>query len=103
MNIVASRRDWAAGIFGVANAGEGSGNVHTALAGLLGNLIAYAPHDNAGMIAVALEHGTKILLRPLVEQSGVGAVQLALGDRPFVEGFIHHQQTQPVAKTEKLR
>ena len=72
------------------------------------DLVADAPKEDAGVIAVAAHHIGHIAVDPLLEEV-VGAVErwgadvpaldpLALGEFPFVGSLVHHEQTKFVAK-----
>ena len=70
-------------------------------AALLGNLVADAPHNHAGMVAVAAHHVAQVALAPLVEILAVAVGNL--GDAPHVEGLVHHHQAHAVAQLQQLR
>ena len=63
-------------------------------------LVSYAPHYNAGVIAVALYPASDVALGVLCEEAVV--VEFGLGLLPHVEGFAVHQQTHLVAELHKL-
>ena len=69
--------------------------------GALGDFVADAPEDHAGMVAVAQDHGVQIALPPVLEEPVVVVGVLAL--LPAVEGFVHDQHAQPVAGVEEGR
>ena len=72
------------------------------------DLVADAPKEDAGVIAVAAHHVGHIAVDPLLEEV-VGSVErwgadvpaldpLALGKFPFVGSLVHHEQAEFVAK-----
>ena len=69
-------------------------------AALLRDLVADAVHDDAGMIAVAVDHVADIALRPLVEIFAVAVGHL--GPAPHVERLIHDHEAHAVAVFQKL-
>ena len=58
------------------------------------NLIAYAPADDAGVVAVALHHRLNILLVARVDESGI--VVRVFRRTPAVKSLIDNQHTQRV-------
>src|SRR5262249_20275715 len=68
---------------------------------LLINFVAYAPDDHAGMIAVATNLGTKILLVPIVKQEMV--IIWLFGSLPAVEAFVHYDDAHAIAQVEQFR
>ena len=98
--IVERRGSRPRGVFLVKETGEPLRHRSALGAALLGDLVADAPHDDAGMVAVAPGHIAHIALRPFVE---ILAVAVAIGDLrnlPHVERFVHHQQPHAVAEIE---
>ena len=79
----------------VAEALQADGDEATFGRALLGNLVANAPHHDAGVVAISQNQVGDILLGPLVEEAGVAV--LALGVKPHVEALGHHHHTQRVA------
>jgi hypothetical protein len=67
---------------------------------LLEDFVADAPEDDAGMIAIALEHADQIGLGPIIEESAIA--ELCFAVFPFIERFIHHDKPHAVAKIEKF-
>ena len=63
------------------------------------DLVAQAPRDDAGMVAVAQNHCVNILAIARVDEGGV--VVLQLGRAPTVEGFTDNQHAQRVASIEE--
>ena len=61
----------------------------------LRNLVADSPDHDRRMIAIAQHHRGDILLPPSVEIGAV--VELDLVSLPHVEGFIQHQESEPIA------
>ena len=68
---------------------------------LLEHLVAYAPHEDRGMVAVAEHEVGKVALSPLVEEACV--VVLGLAASPHVERLVHDDQSHRVAHGEELR
>ena len=89
------------GIFLVEEIDQAFGVLPTVLGTLLGDFVADAPHDDAGMVAVAPHHVADIALRPLVEIFAVAVGDF--GDAPHVEGFVHDDQPEPVAEFQQFR
>ena len=58
------------------------------------DLIADAPHDNSGVIAVPADPATDILLHPVLEKSGV--IIWILRHLPHVKGFGQYQKSHLV-------
>ena len=77
------------------------------------NLVADAPHDHAGMIAVPAHHVRDVRDRPLVKQLRVpeaarhtvvsASDPFVLGRRELVKGLVHDQQAEPVTQIQQLR
>ncbi len=81
--------------------GELFGDLHAPGLGAFGDLVADAPHDDAGMIAVAQHHRAEVALPPVGE---VRVIVLRVGGLlalPLIEGLVHHQHAQAVARVEK--
>ena len=53
------------------------------------------------MVAVPVDHGLQVFVRPLIEQSGVAV--LFLRDCPSVCQLVHHEESHPVAEVEEFR
>ena len=63
------------------------------------DLVADAPNDDRGVIAIAEHHRRGVRPPPLVELAR--HVVLDLGRLPDVEGLVEHQQSQAVARVEE--
>src|SRR6185437_520528 len=104
LRVIPGRADrgghWARGVELLYLSGKLAANYDTLGLRTFGNLIADAPKNNAGMIAVALDHGFNIALPPLLEIEAV--VLRILTPRPAVEGLIDHQHAQAVAGIEEI-
>ena len=68
---------------------------------LFGDLVADAPHHDAGVIAVAVDELTQVGLVPVLPVFGEPI--LDFGDLPHVEGLVHHEQAHAVRQFEQLR
>ena len=68
---------------------------------LFADLIADAPEDDAGMIAVAAELRAPVLLVPVIEQQMI--IIFGFAALPAVEGFVHHHHAETVAHIEQFR
>ena len=56
------------------------------------------------MVAVTLNEIPYVALEPFVKVIAVAmGADLALGHPPFVEGFVHHQESHAVAEVEEFR
>ena len=76
-------------------------------------LVADAPQEDGGMVAVAAHHVGDVALAPLVEEVGravhrgraaVAALDpFLLVELPLVEGLVHHQEAEPVAQVVEDR
>ena len=75
---------------------EALGYLHSFLAPLFGNLVAYAPHHDGGMVAVVFHEIDDILVSPFLEEGGIAV--LAFGIYPHVEALSHNHHTKRVAK-----
>ena len=62
---------------------------------LFEHLVAYAPHEDGGMVAVAQHKVGEVALRPLVEEAGI--VVLSLAAAPHVERLVHDDESHGVA------
>ena len=72
------------------------------------DFVAYAPEEDAGVAAVATHHVGHIAVYPFLEvvvcalEAGCALVPafqpLALGEFPFVAGFVHDQESERVAE-----
>src|SRR5271165_1480051 len=67
-------------VLAVTDGSEVLGNRGSVRLTLLGDLVADAPHDDAGVIAVAMEHVAQVSIAPLVEVFGVAV--LHFGNAP---------------------
>ncbi len=67
---------------------------------LLHHFVADAPHEHAGMIAVAQHHVREVAHVPGVPIEMV--VVLGLFFLPHIEGFVQHDETHPVGQVEQL-
>ena len=65
------------------------------------DLVADAPDDDPGVVAVARHHVADVGRRPLAEEAGV--VVLVLGLVPAVERLVHHQEAHPIGHVQQLR
>ncbi len=65
------------------------------------NFVADAPENDAGVIAIAIDHGDQVRLAPLVVEPAVTI--FFLGQLPLVEGFVHDEKSHLIAQVEKLR
>ena len=65
------------------------------------NLVASAPENDAGMVAVAADGVTSVDQGPLLKVEVV--VVRVLAHRPAIEQLIHDQEAHAVAEIEKLR
>src|SRR3977135_971955 len=65
--VVERRGGWPRGIFFADKACQTLGLLPTIFGLLLGNFVPDAPHDDAGMITVAMYHVTQIALRPFIK------------------------------------
>jgi len=95
---------WPGVMAGVQGRGYGSGRIERVYvfyqrAGYLGtarasvalsHFVAYAPHDDAGMVAVAVYHALNIALPPIVK--GCVVIIGVLADAPAIKGLINDQQ-----------
>ena len=63
---------------------------------LIGYLVAYAPHHDAGVIAVVEQQVGDVLIAPLVEEQRIAVP--AFGVAPHVEALGHHHHAQRVAE-----
>ena len=69
---------------------------HTVRAsGALVDFIADAPHDDARMVAIPVEHAVQVALPPVVEAGVIVAGIFA--HAPAVEGFVDDEHPEPVA------
>ena len=80
--------------------GGGSGHVRLSLP-LLEHLVAYRPHQDARVVAVAQDEVGEVALVPLVEEAGV--VVLGLAAAPHVERLVHHDESHRVAHGQQFR
>ena len=71
-------------------------NLHSLLTPLLRNLIADAPHDDAGVITMVLHQVGDVLVAPLLEELGIAI--LALGINPHIKTLSHDHHSQGVTK-----
>ena len=85
----------------VGDGGEFGGDQMSGLRTLLGDFVADAPEDDAGMIAVAAQFGAPILLVPVVEEQMI--IVFGFAAFPAVEGLIHDDHAQAVAEIEQFR
>ena len=67
---------------------------------LLADLVAGAPQDDRGVVAVAVDEVRDVPLGPLGEVAVVALGHLA--DGPLVEGLGHDEEAQAVAEVEEL-
>ena len=71
------------------------------VAPLLQHLVADAPHEDGGMVAVAADEVGQVALVPFIEVAGIVVRRLLLA--PHVEGLIHHDEAHAVAEVQQLR
>ena len=95
--VIAARRDRASRILGVDDVAQVLGQFRPIL---LGDLVADAPHDHAGMVPLAADHRLQVLGVPLVEEPAVIAGSLAL--LPAVEGLDHHDEPHSIGQVEQF-
>ena len=88
--------DGARRIQAVADVLQPTGDPPAFLAPLLGNLVADAPHDDAGVVAVVPHEGLHVLVGPFVEEPCIAVP--ALGIDPHVEALRHDHHPQRVAE-----
>ena len=70
------------------------------VAPLLKHLVADAPYDDGGMVAVAHHEVAQVFLMPFGEITGIVVGGLLLA--PHVECLVHHEQAERVAKFEQF-
>ena len=113
--VVHSQRRRARGVLLLDSAGDGLSNLLTTHVGTLGNLVADAPHNDAGVVAVAAHHESSVVLKVryayahglavddglLLTREVVAVVILAFLLLPLVETFVDNQHTQRVAGVEE--
>ena len=68
---------------------------------LFQHLVAYGPHQDAGVVAVAQHQVGQVALVPLVEETGV--VVLRLFTPPHVETLVHDDEPHRVTHVQQLR
>ena len=85
----------AAGVILVAQGDEVLVTLHALGFPLLGNLVAHAPQDDAGMVAVVEHQVADVLLPPLVPIAAVAVAHLRL--LPAVKALGHDHHAQAVA------
>ena len=68
---------------------------------LLQHLVAYRPHQNGWMIAVAEDEVGEVTLMPLIEEAGI--VVLRLLAAPHIETLVHNDQSHRVAHVQQFR
>ena len=89
------------GVLFVAEVRQFLTQVPFVLVALFSDFVPDAPQDYAGMVAVTVDEGYHILVRPVIEKTGI-AVGF-LGNRPGIGKFIHHQESHPVAQVQEFR
>ena len=87
-------------ILAAADVGEEPGRFVAAGVALARNLVAYAPHDHRGAVAVLAQHVDHVLFGPLVEVQMIAVA--AFGDVPLVERLHHHHEAHLVAQGYQL-
>ena len=88
-------------ILAVADVREHLGNPPAAGIALLSTFVAHAPCNYAGVVAVPVNHGHQVLLRPVGKEGGVPVV--LLGPGPGVRELVQHQEAHAVAQVQELR
>ena len=68
---------------------------------LFENLVANAPHEDTGVVAVAQHQICEVALVPLLEETGI--VVLCLLASPHVERLVHHDESHSVAHVQQFR
>ena len=68
---------------------------------LVGDFVADAPENDAGMIAVAAQLRAPVLLVPVVEEQMI--IVRPLAALPAIKRLVHHQHAHPVAQIEQFR
>ena len=110
--MIARRGRRAGGVFLVADGDQFLGHLVAVAVKLVGDLVADAPEDDAGMVAVSPQHGPQVGVVPLVEIEVIAERRLAAGvlgkvegpvPRPFVEGLIKYIHPHLIAQVVKLR
>src|SRR5579863_843151 len=84
--IVECRGGRARGILFVKKCAQAPGLLPAIRVLLLWNLIADAPHDDAGMVAIPTRHIPQVTFRPLVEILAIAVGYL--GYAPHIEGLV---------------
>ena len=102
-DLVAGHGDQPRGVVVVQDLIQSAQRLHAAGHILVWNLVARAPDDDGGMIAVARDHVGQVARSPLVEVAVVAVLRrLRFGLAPLVEGLGHHQEAHAVAEVEEL-
>lgn len=100
IGLVEAGGDGSARVLAMTDRRQHTGQPRALRTGLIPHLVADAPHHDAGMIAVAPDHGAQVLLCPFVEQPVIPVGHF--GDLPLIKGLIHNHQPQLVADLKQL-
>jgi len=79
--------------------GEGSGERSAARHVAVGDLVADAPEDDRGRVPVAEHHRGDVALPPILKEEVV--VVGILAGVPAIEGLLHQQHAQTIARVDK--
>src|SRR5208282_4084278 len=112
IGLVASGGSRTGGVLFVADGDQLTRHFRAVRFKLIGNLVADAVEDNAGVVAVAAQHGAQVGVVPLLEIKMVAVLRLAAGvlgesvrpvTGPFIEGLIEDVKPKLIAQVVKLR
>ena len=67
---------------------------------LFEHLISYAPHEDAGMVAVAQDEVGQVALMPFVKETGI--VVLSLFAPPHIKRLVHDDESHGVAHIQQF-
>ena len=99
--IVVSGRREPGRILPVAKVREHLRNPPAAAVSLFSAFVADTPENHGRMVAVSVNEGRQVFLRPLLKELGITVGLFGVG--PGVREFVHHQEAHPVAEVQEFR